>query len=170
MKLLKTIQFKDLSPAELEKFAKRAAARAVVFDDDKNVALLYVAKYNRYKLPGGGVDAGETVDEALIRECLEEIGCQVEKFAEVGEIVEYRDKWSLRNDSFCFLANVVGAKGEPDFTPEELANGFKIKWVSFEEAIKLLEADNPEDYEGKFIKIRDTLFLKEAYEIFTQHR
>ncbi|QQG52770.1 MAG: NUDIX domain-containing protein [Candidatus Falkowbacteria bacterium] len=170
MKLLKTIQFKDLPAAELEKFEKRAAARAVVFDDDKNVALLYVAKHNRHKLPGGGVDAGETIDEALVRECLEEIGCQVEKFAEVGEIVEYRDKWSLENRSFCFLANLVGSKGEPDFTADELANGFEIKWVSFKEAIKLLEADDPEDYEGKFIKIRDTLFLKEAYEIITQRR
>ncbi len=170
MKLLKTIQFKDLPAEELEKFEKRAAARAVVFDDDKNVALLYVAKHNRHKLPGGGVDEGETINEALIRECQEEIGCQVEQFAEVGEIIEYRDKWSLRNDSFCFLAKVVGAKGKPDFTPDELANGFKIKWVSFEEAIRLLDADNPEDYEGQFIKIRDSLFLKEAYEIFAQHR
>jgi 8-oxo-dGTP diphosphatase len=170
MKLLETIQFKELPPKELEKFEKRVAARAIVFDADKNVALLYVTKHNRHKLPGGGVEVGETIDEALIRECLEEIGCQVEQFAEVGEIVEHRDKWSLRNDSFCFLANVVGAKGEPNFTPEELERGYVIKWASFEEAIKLLELDDPEDYEGKFIKIRDTLFLKEAYEIVTQHR
>ncbi|HZJ41250.1 MAG TPA: NUDIX domain-containing protein [Candidatus Saccharimonadales bacterium] len=167
MKLLKTIQFNNLTPEEIEDFEVREAARAVVFDEDKNVALLYVAKYNRHKLPGGGVEEHEGVEEALYRECLEEIGCQVEKFAEVGEIVEYRDKWSLEQHSYCFLAKVIGAKGEPNFTPEEKVNGFEIKWVSFEEAIELLKQDDPEDYEGKFIKIRDAIFLKEAYEIIT---
>jgi len=33
---------------------------------------------------------------------------------------------------------------------------------SLEEAIKLLENDRPEGYEGGFIQIRDISFLKEA--------
>ena len=63
------------------------------------------------------------------------------------------------------MANVSGEKGEPNFTQKELDGGFKIKWVSLPEAIKLLEADRPDDYEGTHIQIRDTIFLKEALSV-----
>lgn len=162
MKLIKTIQFKDLKVEETDKFEIRRAARAVVFDSNKNIGILYVGKHNYHKLPGGGLEGDEFIDEALKRECLEEIGCNTETFGELGEIIEYRDKWSLKQHSYCYLANVVGEKGKPDFTQKEIDNGFQIKWVSLEEAIKLLENDKPEGYEGEFIQIRDSSFLNEA--------
>ena len=34
-------------------------------------------KKNEYKLPGGGIDYGETPNEAFIREALEETGCKI---------------------------------------------------------------------------------------------
>ena len=162
MKLVKTIQFKDLRPEDIEKFKVRRAARAVVFDSNKNIGILYVGKNNYHKLPGGGLEGDESIEEALRRECLEEIGCNIEPFGELGEVIEYRDKWSLEQHSYCYLANLVGEKGKPDFTQKEIDNGFEIKWVSLEEAIKLLESDKPEGYEGGFIQIRDSSFLKEA--------
>lgn len=162
MKLIKTIQFKDLKTEETDKFEIRRAARAVVFDSNKNIGILYVGKYNYHKLPGGGLEGDESIGEALKRECLEEIGCDTETFGELGEIIEYRDKWSLKQHSYCYLANVVGDKGKPDFTQKEIDNGFEIKWLPLEEAIKLLENDKPDDYMGGFIQIRDISFLKEA--------
>lgn len=162
MRLIKIIQFKDLKTEDIDKFEVRRAARAVVFDSDKNVGILYVGKYNYHKLPGGGLEGNEVIEEALKRECLEEIGCSIKMFGELGEIIEYKDKWSLKQHSYCYLANVVGEKGNPDFTQKEIDNGFEIKWVSLEEAIELLENDKPEGYEGSFIQIRDGVFLKEA--------
>lgn len=166
MKLIKTIQFKDLKPEDVEKFEVRRAARAVVFDNDKNIGILYVGKYNYHKLPGGGLEGDEAIEEALRRECLEEVGCSVEIFGELGEIIEYRDKWSLKQHSYCYTANVVGEKEKPDFTQKEIDNGFAIKWCPLEEAIKLLENDEPEGYEGGFIQIRDSTILKEAKNFF----
>ncbi|MDD3940591.1 MAG: NUDIX domain-containing protein [Candidatus Pacebacteria bacterium] len=166
MKLIKIIQFKDLKPEDTEKFEIRKAARAVVFDNDKNIGILYVGKYDYHKLPGGGLEGDEGIEEALKRECLEEIGCNIETFGELGEIIEYRDKWLLKQHSYCYLANVVGEKGSLDFTQKEIDNGFEIKWFPLEEAIKLLENDKPEGYEGKFIQIRDSSFLKEANNFF----
>lgn len=162
MKLIKTIQFKDLKIEDTDKFEVRRAARAVVFDSYKNIGILYVGKHNYHKLPGGGLEGDESIDEALKRECLEEIGCNVEISSELGEIIEYRDKWSLKQHSYCYLVNVVGEKRKPDFTQKEIDNGFKIKWMPLEEAIKLVENDSPEGYEGGFIQIRDSSFLKEA--------
>jgi 8-oxo-dGTP diphosphatase len=163
MKQLKTIQLnKDLKPQDIKKFRVRNAARAVVFDKDNKIGLLYVAKNNYHKLPGGGIEEGENVMEALTRECLEEIGCNINVYGELGEIKEFRDKLLLEQHSFCYLADVVGDKGEPSFTQKELDGGFEIKWVSLPEAIKLLKNDKPNDYEGRYIQIRDSEFLKEA--------
>lgn len=163
MKLLKIIQLnKDLKPEEIKDFKVRNASRAIVFDEDNKIGLLYVANHNYHKLPGGGIEDGEDVVKALDRECLEEIGCHIKVLGELGEIKEYRDKWSLEQHSFCYLANVVGEKGEPNFTQKELDGGFKIKWVSLDEAIQLLKADKPNDYEGMYIQIRDLTFLEEA--------
>jgi len=162
MKLIKTIQFNNFTPEEIEKFKVRRAARAVVFDQDKNIGILYVGKHDYHKLPGGGLEGEENIDAALRRECLEEIGCDIETFGELGEIIEYRDKWSIKQHSYCFIANLVGAKKNQDFTQKEIENDFSIKWLPLEKALALLLNDQPEEYEGKFIQIRDSLFLKEA--------
>jgi len=57
---------------------------------------------------------------------------------------------------------LVGTKKNPDFTQKEIENDFSIKWLPLEKALALLINDQPEEYEGKFIQIRDSLFLKEA--------
>jgi 8-oxo-dGTP diphosphatase len=162
MKFIKAIQFKNLTLKEIKRFEIRKAARAIVFDKNKSIGLLCVSKHNYHKLPGGGIEDGEDVREALKRECLEEIGCNIETYAEVGAIIEYRDKWSLKQHSYCYLAKVVGEKGKPSFTSEEIDDGFEIKWLELSVAIELLERDKPDNYDGTFIQIRDSIFLKKA--------
>jgi len=58
----------------------RNAARALILQGDK-ILLLRKDGYDtgeRFALPGGGQDLGETLEQALIRECMEEIGTRVE--------------------------------------------------------------------------------------------
>jgi ADP-ribose pyrophosphatase YjhB (NUDIX family) len=58
----------------------RNAARALILQDN-NILLLRKDGYEqgeRFALPGGGQDLGETLEQALNRECLEEIGTRVE--------------------------------------------------------------------------------------------
>jgi 8-oxo-dGTP diphosphatase len=58
----------------------RNAVRALILQDD-NILLLRKDGYaqgERFALPGGGQDPGETLEQALHRECLEEIGTRVE--------------------------------------------------------------------------------------------
>lgn len=58
----------------------RNAARALILQDDKILLLRKdgYEKGERFALPGGGQDIGETLLQALIRECMEEIGTRVE--------------------------------------------------------------------------------------------
>ena len=57
----------------------RNAARALIVRDDR-ILLLRKQGYSdgeRFALPGGGQDPGETLRQALLRECEEEIGARV---------------------------------------------------------------------------------------------
>jgi len=51
-----------------------------VISDDLGQVLMLKANYGSFSwgLPGGSLDPQETVHEALIRECKEELGCDVE--------------------------------------------------------------------------------------------
>lgn len=165
MKLIKTIRDADLGmdfpppPA----YEERKAARAVVFDPDGNVTLLHATQKHYHKLPGGGVEKGESIEAALRREVLEEIGCSIEDLRELGMIEEYRNKLGLHQLSYCFTANVTGEKGEQNLEAGEMADGHEPEWLSIERAIQTLERESGvEDYEGKFIQMRDLAFLKAA--------
>lgn len=56
----------------------RLSSHAVITNDNNEVLLLK-ANYGdgAWGLPGGALDVGETIHEALLRECREEIGCDV---------------------------------------------------------------------------------------------
>ncbi|SEM00370.1 NUDIX hydrolase [Acinetobacter sp. DSM 11652] len=56
----------------------RLSSHAVITNPEGQVLLLK-ANYANYSwgLPGGGLDQGETIHQALLRECKEEIGCDV---------------------------------------------------------------------------------------------
>ncbi len=165
MKLLRTVGPGNLLPEQIAQLRRRQAARAVVFDDDKNVALLHVQKDNYYKLPGGGIEKDEDVITALKRECLEEIGCHIEVDQELGMVIEYREQYHMKQESFCFIAHTVGQKGTPTFSEKELRDQFKALWVPLAEAIRLATESNTEEYQGRFIIPRDLMLLQEAQKI-----
>ncbi len=162
MKLIAIINPENVSDEEVKKFKTRVAARGIVYDNDGKVAILNVSKKNYHKLPGGGVEEGEDLYETLKRECREEIGCEVEISGEVGEIIEYRKLYEIKQTSFCYTAKVVGEKGKPQFTEDEAEKGFEILWLPIQEARALLAADFPSAAEGKmYIVPRDKAFLEQ---------
>ena len=161
MKLISEIKDEDIGfKTKKTKLKERTAARAVLLNKNK-VALLNVSKHGYHKLPGGGLEGSETVKQALIREILEETGCKIKIIADVGKIVEYRTHENTLQTSFCFLSEVV-SEGKPDFDQGELDDGFGLEWIDMKSAIKLIEKEKPETYDGKFIVIRDRMFLKKA--------
>lgn len=166
MKILAQIRQSDIFPDMKDnstRFEHRKAVRAIVTDEQVRLALLKVGNHNYHKLPGGGIEEGEDIEAALRREIREEIGCEVEVKGELGQIIEYRDAWSQKQTSYCYMAGQIGAIAEPDFAEEELADGFEMVWASdIDAAIALLDADRPDNYVGAFIRARDMKFLRAA--------
>ena len=75
----------------------RNAARAVIIRNEQLLLLRKEGggKPERYALPGGGQDTGETLQQALVRECQEEIGTTVS----VGKLLFIADFFKQRDSS-----------------------------------------------------------------------
>ena len=82
MKVLKRITYKETFDADMEPYK---SVRVVLLDDKNLVAVLYVGKVKFYTLPGGSIDEGETPEQAVIRETLEETGCDSEIHAHLEQ-------------------------------------------------------------------------------------
>ncbi len=162
MKLIATLNPENATEKETANFKERTAIRGVVFDSDNKIGVLYVGKQKYHKLPGGGSEGRETDYDTLKRECLEELGCNIEITGEIGKVIECRKIFNMKQTAICYLAKVVGEKGKPFFTQEEKNNEFEVKWLSIEETISLLDSDKPLNDEGRlYIVPREKLFLKE---------
>ncbi len=96
----------------------------------------------------------------------EEIGCDVEVIKELGFIIEYRKIFNLKQTSHCFLAKVKGPKGNPDFTDSEKEKGFEVVWLSYNEALRVLNESKAISIEGgSYIVPRDIAFVEEAKDL-----
>ncbi|MFH1398873.1 MAG: NUDIX domain-containing protein [Candidatus Woesearchaeota archaeon] len=137
----------------------RESSRALLFDEEGNVPLLFGSRYNFYQLPGGGIKGGETRVEALVREMREEVGCEIEISGEIGKIIEYKSRENVKHTSYFYLGKVV-SKGKPCYTKDEKEMGFSVVWVSIGEAISVIENDTSTHYDARFRKERDLAILK----------
>jgi ADP-ribose pyrophosphatase YjhB (NUDIX family) len=138
----------------------RKAARALLFRGDK-LAMLFVSKHNYHKLPGGGIDAGETIHEALTRELLEETGWNSRVTDDLGVTIEYRDKIEQLQISYAYVAEAIGSPQEIHLTEKEQSEGFSLVWMDIHDVLRVMKLqDTPESYSGVFIQKRDLAILE----------
>lgn len=115
--------------------------RAVILRG-RNLLMVYSSKVGDYKFPGGGVDAGESHEQALARELREECGASlISMDGELGAVVEYNfakdrgyDVFKMTSSDyyFCRIKDVFGAQ---ELDGYEKALGFKPVWITIEAAI-----------------------------------
>jgi len=152
----------------VKKYSIKKSARAILFNEDNKIAIIYVSKDNYHKLPGGSFEGDENFDSALKREILEETGFEVKSIEkEVGMVLEFRNdkNWEALFINYCVIAKTDGIGIEQAFTDYESEHGFELKWMGLDEAISILSNENPDCYNGKFIVPRELMFLKKAKEI-----
>ena len=116
----------------------RVGASAIIFDESREKVLLTKRTDNgRWCIPGGGMDPGESVEEACVREVYEETGLHVEStrlvgvYTNPGMVVEYADGNIIQPVAISFEAVVTG--GEMGLSDETTDVGY----FSVEEMEKL---------------------------------
>jgi ADP-ribose pyrophosphatase YjhB (NUDIX family) len=143
----------------------KRAARTVIIDEENKTAIIDVRKGEYFKIPGGGIESGETDEEAAKREALEESGCEVELIEKIGEC-QFIDSNPDHNNrmihfSVCYLAKKI-SQTNTNFDNWEKSNNFKLKWVTFNEAELLFSGSKTSDPFGIEINKRDLDFIKMA--------
>jgi len=78
----------------------------VILDDARRILLQKRADFRYWSLPGGRIEAGETVEQAAVRETLEETGLQVSLVRKVG------DYWKPQHNDHVtvFEAKITGGQ------------------------------------------------------------
>ena len=118
---------------------RRPSVRGIIVREGR-IAMVHSLKYDYYKFPGGGIDAGETHAETLLREVREESGLRVipESIREFGFV--RRTQKGLAEDIFIqenfyyFCDAEPGAEAQ-SLDAYEAEEQFTPEWVTPAEAI-----------------------------------
>lgn len=144
----------------------RFCVRVLLFNNKNEICVIKSEKYNYTQLPGGGIENGESIVEALKRETKEETGWLISDIKPIGYTLEKREdkrnthSWG-KDISYVFKATPVKQVGT-NYTDDEIAEGFESIWLSLKDFITKKEQykGKIESYSGCFSDRRDLLIAK----------
>ena len=103
------------------------SANVVVINDDGQILLIRRTDNGNIALPGGGMDLGESITDAAVREVKEETGLDVELTGLVGiytnprHVIEYTSDGEVRQEfSIVFTAKPTGGAPTPSSESSEV--------------------------------------------------
>lgn len=149
-----------LGTDEMSTKAPRITARAIVKNQDGLFAVMYANKFKLHSLPGGGVEDGEDVLTALRREVYEETGCVCDEIHELGIVAENRASLDYTQINHYFVVTTTHTPGKNHLTESELDSCTVVKWVAFDELVRLINDQEFDRVQGKYLKARDVAALK----------
>lgn len=166
MKVLGYLNDDQYPPSEITHV--RFTARAIVIKDDR-FAFLTIRGEDDFGIRdhmesiGGGIEEGESAEDTIVRECLEEAGIDVSIKAFLGVIVDHYYFIQRQTVSYFFLANVINVQHQTNRTDMEKTLMHDVLWLSVEETLKML--DMPVEKIGRLIQKRDKTAFLEALRV-----
>lgn len=118
---------------------KRPSVRGIILKNGK-IAMMHSQKYDYYKLPGGGIEPGESLEETLIREVREESGLivipdSIREFGYVRRIEKGRFEDIFIQDNYYFICEAEEVIVEQELDAYEAEERFVLEFVPIEYAI-----------------------------------
>ncbi len=127
----------------METVFSRPSARAVVLENGR-AAMVHSLKYGYYKFPGGGIEPGEDLISALVRETREETGLEVDintvrAYGMVHRIQRGDHEDVFIQDNFYFFCSVHPGGHAQKLDRYEEEERFTLEFVPPELAISINE-------------------------------
>ena len=153
----------------------RHIVRAIVYDDD---GYFYFVRADRdddfgravvIETSGGGVEAGEDLNEAIKRELKEELGAEVDVVCKIGIVSDYYNLIHRHNINNFYLCRAISF-GNKNLTQDEI-DCFHLSTLklTYDEALKEYES-NLNSRLGRIIKNRELPMLLRAKEILDKEK
>ncbi len=115
-------------------YTERPGAYAIICNVQKQVAI--VETPTGFFLPGGGIEKGESPEQALKREILEEIGMKTKINSKLGEAAQYLysriEKRAFNKLGYFYVTEIIGPPGEASETEHWLL------WMNKKDAVQKL--------------------------------
>lgn len=142
---------------------KRPSARAIIIKDGK-IAMVHSKKYNYYKFPGGGIESHENIEEALIREVLEETGLcviknSIREYGQVHRVQKGTKEDIFVQDNYYFLCCVKEDSVGQNLDTYEAEEGFTLAFLKPQLAIDVNRKATMDDFNQTMLE-REALVLE----------
>ena len=140
MRLLFELDLHDY--AECTRTFVRDSARSIIIRNGK-VAMVHSLKYDYYKFPGGGIEAGENPVEAMIRETREEAGLtvipgSVKEFGLVHRVQKSDSDPAecFMQDNYYYLCDALDETVSQDLDSYESSEGYRLEFMDPQAVIR----------------------------------
>ncbi len=125
---------------------ERPSVRGIILRNGQ-VAMMHSLKYDYYKLPGGGIEAGEKFEDTLVREVKEESGLvvkeeSIKEFGYVRRIEKGRFEDIFIQDNYYYLCEVEDKNVEQELDEYEAEEQFILEFIDPKQAIETNEHAN----------------------------
>lgn len=148
----------DITKEDVKELIPRVGARGIVKKDDLYL-MVYFQKDGFYTLPGGGVEKGESLEEAVLREVKEETG-YICKIIRKGVVLKEYFIDSVWHNHYYILDVVEQTKVA--LTKEETLLGLVPVWKTLEEVLEILSSSDSNHKDAEAIHNREFLGLTQS--------
>lgn len=153
-------------PEPTQEYEKRTTVKAVAINDEGKFGFVTNSVHGCILLAGGGAESDD-LNAEIVRECREELSCEVEVVEKIGVAHEFRNRNNTEYETSCFLVKALEKVEYDHRTEGEKKINLQVVWLDKNEALSILrkqkeklKSEKIDFYNTSFNIVRDICFFE----------